>query len=731
MLMSSIKKRDEVSLSQDTIALKGFAQALQLVIVEAVPLLTEVVQEVCSSSDSDSEDEEIEGMIYKQKKHTLNHAHARKVDKKCEIFVRSIIPYDPARPVDESVLTWADEVYDVKVENMLKLISLNHVFTKEMFRGGATRLDVQRMREKPRPQGRKKRTIQKDNSSNVVDESRIISIVSALLKPEIERVDGKVASALASVREVSSSVVSYQGSVVSSVKSMLKAFKEDIVASVRDANCKVCVPTEPTTPPAATTGKGLSSANPPLYEGRSGNVRRELTSSPCMADENHGMSAFSETSKTNEQNEPAGTLSFSLGLTQDQPLPAPVAEDEMGDNGDGDRCEPVVEPMPRRTSKRLGLVPPPLITDYRCETAILNRARESKMVGSNYYEQVVIREKFAKLSKILKNPCVIHIAGLSVTAKDITDIAERNRPLPGRVFDILMRLVRSTCYTHVGCSGATKLEFFDSRFVWMLCRNYDRFRKSKTKATYVFPKGLVDCAVKSCSIGDAATKLYLPLHVEKKHWIGLCVDFTDEEFPISALNPYGRTKLFIEEICRDVYGSDPEWKIVLLRYFNPVGAHPSGDIGEDPRGIPNNLMPFVQQVAVGRRPHLTVYGNDYNTVDGTGVRDYIHVMDLADGHIAALRKLEDCKIGCEVYNLGTGNGTSVLEMVDAFEKASGKKIPLVTAGRRPGDAEIVYASTERAESELNWKAKYGIEEMCRDSWNWTSNNPYGYDSSDA
>ncbi|KAG7620043.1 NAD(P)-binding domain superfamily [Arabidopsis suecica] len=202
-----------------------------------------------------------------------------------------------------------------------------------------------------------------------------------------------------------------------------------------------------------------------------------------------------------------------------------------------------------------------------------------------------------------------------------------------------------------------------------------------------------------------------------------------EEFPISALNPYGRTKLFIEEICRDVYGSDPEWKIILLRYFNPVGAHPSGDIGEDPRGIPNNLMPFVQQVAVGRRPHLTVFGNDYNTKDGTGVRDYIHVIDLADGHIAALRKLEDCKIGCEVYNLGTGNGTSVLEMVDAFEKASGKKIPLVIVGRRPGDAEVVYASTERAESELNWKAKYGIEEMCRDLWNWASNNPYGYDSS--
>lgn len=204
-----------------------------------------------------------------------------------------------------------------------------------------------------------------------------------------------------------------------------------------------------------------------------------------------------------------------------------------------------------------------------------------------------------------------------------------------------------------------------------------------------------------------------------------------EEFPLSAANPYGRTKLTIEEICRDVYCSDAEWKIILLRYFNPVGAHPSGEIGEDPRGIPNNLMPFVQQVAVGRRPALTVFGTDYSTKDGTGVRDYIHVVDLADGHIAALCKLDDASIGCEVYNLGTGKGTSVLEMVAAFEKASGKEIPLVMAGRRPGDAEIVYASTEKAERELNWKAKYGIDEMCRDQWNWASKNPYGYGDPDS
>ncbi|KAB2098207.1 hypothetical protein ES319_A01G223900v1 [Gossypium barbadense] len=196
-----------------------------------------------------------------------------------------------------------------------------------------------------------------------------------------------------------------------------------------------------------------------------------------------------------------------------------------------------------------------------------------------------------------------------------------------------------------------------------------------------------------------------------------------EEFPLSAVNPYGRTK-----ICRDLRNSDSQWKIILLRYFNPVGAHPSGLIGEDPRGTPNNLMPFVQQVAVGRRQALTVFGKDYSTKDGTGVRDYIHVVDLADGHIAALKKLSDPKIGCDVYNLGTGKGTSVLEMVTAFEKASGKKIPLQIAGRRPGDAEVVYASIKKAETELKWKAKYGIEEMCKDQWNWASKNPFGYGS---
>ncbi|MFQ6670127.1 hypothetical protein Gotur_035155 [Gossypium turneri] len=256
-----------------------------------------------------------------------------------------------------------------------------------------------------------------------------------------------------------------------------------------------------------------------------------------------------------------------------------------------------------------------------------------------------------------------------------------------------------------------------------------------------------------------------------------------EDFELKAMNPYGRTKLFLEEIARDIQKAEPDWRIILLRYFNPVGAHESGKIGEDPKGIPNNLMPYIQQVAVGRLPELNVYGHDYPTKDGSAIRDYIHVMDLADGHTAALRKLFTTEsIGCVAYNLGTGCGTSVLEMVAAFEKASGKvnvvsfllspsrslslvikllvlkllqKIPIKLCPRRPGDATAVYASTEKAQRELGWKyaydshlfpnalfywnymglkiwvicrAKYGVAEMCRDQWKWASSNPWGYQS---
>ncbi|XP_063968259.1 UDP-glucose 4-epimerase-like [Lytechinus pictus] len=205
---------------------------------------------------------------------------------------------------------------------------------------------------------------------------------------------------------------------------------------------------------------------------------------------------------------------------------------------------------------------------------------------------------------------------------------------------------------------------------------------------------------------------YLP--IDEKHHVGRGIT-----------NPYGKTKFFIEEILIDLAKAEKEWNIVILRYFNPVGSHKSGLIGENPQGIPNNLMPFVSQVAVGRRECVKVFGTDYDTPDGTGVRDYIHVLDLASGHVAAVNKaLEGC--GLKVYNLGSGKGYSVLDMVKAMGKACGKELPYELTGRRDGDIASVYANSALAESELHWKAERGLDEMCEDLWRWQSNNPTGY-----
>jgi len=201
----------------------------------------------------------------------------------------------------------------------------------------------------------------------------------------------------------------------------------------------------------------------------------------------------------------------------------------------------------------------------------------------------------------------------------------------------------------------------------------------------------------------------------------------DESFPLQATNPYGRSKLIIEDMLRDIGLADPQWRVALLRYFNPVGAHASGLIGEDPQGIPNNLMPFVAQVAVGRRAELSVFGSDYPTPDGTGVRDYIHVVDLARGHLAALAAL-DKQSGVIPINLGTGRGYSVLEVVAAFEKACGKKVAYRLVDRRPGDVAACYADPARARDILNWSAEHDIETMCADSWRWQSANPLGFNS---
>lgn len=204
------------------------------------------------------------------------------------------------------------------------------------------------------------------------------------------------------------------------------------------------------------------------------------------------------------------------------------------------------------------------------------------------------------------------------------------------------------------------------------------------------------------------------------------IPITEECPKGQCTNPYGWTKSMLEQILMDLQKADPEWNVILLRYFNPIGAHKSGTIGENPNGIPNNLMPYITQVAVGKLKELGVFGNDYDTPDGTGVRDYIHVVDLAIGHVKALKKIEE-KTGLGIYNLGTGVGYSVLDIVKNFEEAAGVKIPYVVKERRAGDIAVCYSDASRAKRELGWEAQYGIKDMCADSWRWQSNNPNGYD----
>lgn len=203
------------------------------------------------------------------------------------------------------------------------------------------------------------------------------------------------------------------------------------------------------------------------------------------------------------------------------------------------------------------------------------------------------------------------------------------------------------------------------------------------------------------------------------------VPITEECPKGQCTNPYGQTKSMLEEVLKDVQKADSEWNIVLLRYFNPIGAHESGTIGENPNGIPNNLMPYITQVAVGKRPFLGVFGNDYDTPDGTGVRDFIHVVDLAKGHVCALNAIER-KCGLAIYNLGTGQGYSVLDVVKAFERVNGVEVPYQIMPRRAGDIATCYSNPAKAKDELGWEAQFGIDEMCRDSWNWQKNNPNGY-----
>jgi len=257
----------------------------------------------------------------------------------------------------------------------------------------------------------------------------------------------------------------------------------------------------------------------------------------------------------------------------------------------------------------------------------------------------------------------------------------------------------------VGESVQAPLSYYDNNVAGTLC----------------LLEAMRDEGIKTLVFSSSATVYGVPQHLPLR-----------EDHPRSATNPYGRTKLILEDVLEDLYASDPSWRIARLRYFNPVGAHPSGRIGEDPRGIPNNLMPYICQVAAGRREFLSIYGGDYPTPDGTGIRDYIHVEDLAAGHLAALDYLFSRDQGeLLTVNLGTGRGYSVLEVVAAFEKATGKKIPYKIVDRRPGDVPACYADATLAENLLGWKATRSLEEMCADAWRWQSQNPRGFAESES
>ena len=284
---------------------------------------------------------------------------------------------------------------------------------------------------------------------------------------------------------------------------------------------------------------------------------------------------------------------------------------------------------------------------------------------------------------------------------DFYEIDVRDRAALDRIFEKhdINCAIHFAGLKAVGESVAMPLEYYDNNL----------------NSTITLCRAMKDHGVKNIVFSSSATVYSgdneMPLKESSR--TGMCT------------NPYGWTKYMSEQILRDTAFADEEWSIALLRYFNPIGAHKSGLIGEDPRGIPNNLMPFISQVAVGRRDHLNVFGNDYDTHDGTGVRDYIHVVDLARGHVCAIRKLET---GCGLFvcNLGTGHGYSVLQVIHAFEKACGHALPYVIDPRRPGDIAECWADPSKAARELGWTAQYGIEEMCRDSWNWQTHNPDGY-----
>ncbi|KAH0904076.1 hypothetical protein HID58_043579 [Brassica napus] len=529
-----------------------------LVIVEAVPSLTEVVQESYSSSESDSDEDDVDRGTRKTKKKTLSLAHAREVDKKESVLVRSIIPQDPARLVDEFVLVWSDEVVDIKVSFMFTCINDNHVFTKNMFRGGVTKADVERMREKAKTAGKKKGLPKKakDPPVGMEDESIITSIVNVILRPELNRIDGDIADVVSSLKEVSVESVGYEKKVIAIVEGMFQSFKTEMMKSMPTVNTQ-----SPVQPPKSTeafegpadevvprkTTPVARDGNDEIIDNVMENLNLGFADKSCFQQSVNPFDGTVEENNTrNEMLDTQPLLSFSLGLTHELGgHHDDNDDDEMGENGDqlstkhnGEGVGDGGETLLCRKSKRLRTVPPQLLTDYQCESAIVNRAREGQIFGNGTYDLADIHEKYFRLKLLLRKDCVINVAGLSVTGKASRTLEnETGFSQAESVMDILMRVVSACVNSQICATSHTSTVFLDCRLQVLLSRNFPKFRRAKSGTPYIFTKALVDMVMKSLNSNTTASRFYMPLTFVRKHWIGICVDFTAGKIYVLDCNP--------------------------------------------------------------------------------------------------------------------------------------------------------------------------------------------------
>ncbi|KAL0794669.1 hypothetical protein Bca101_066046 [Brassica carinata] len=586
MLMCSIKERDEIALSQNTIAVKGFALALQLVMVEAVPCLNEVIQETCSSSEGDSE-EDVEEKSGKPKRKTLSPGHARNIDKQSDVLVRSIIDEDPLRPVDESEFVWSDEEEDEKVEHMVFLINNNFNFTKSMFVGGVSKLDVDRMRAAENVSSKLKKPKKQPAFSMSNDPGYIASIVIQNVKPQLQTMEGNILRA-------STRLDSIEGSLLGLVESVFAKFKEEMLESVRclvpeftkgdeagpsriqekgnqtacmdkgnmagsnvspvrDANAQsirnilgnLSAYSTPLASPRLSLGENLSPTNRKdvLYRSGDGeNVNESIVHSAHSQNHHRSLDLNQPLEVGNRgQANHFDMPSFSLGLTQEERLdvaagisptefvglvPCPIVA--VGEKSD--------DPQNSRKSKRQKCVPQALVDDYQCGPDIVSRVRKSQKFIFAFDESREMDMKYERLGEEVKGSGLIKIGGVAVSGKDIQLIAERTRCLTTKVVDILIRVLEYSLEQHFHVDFSQMDVYLDSKYTSAIIRTYPRFSKSRKKESFVFPSGLVQPFDESNVSCIHRRRYYFPINVCKKHWVGVCVDPRCGKFTVLDCN---------------------------------------------------------------------------------------------------------------------------------------------------------------------------------------------------